>query len=101
MKVAVSSESKDENSQVSQMSGRAPFYLLFDNGKLVKVLKNPFRVGGGGAGFSVARMLADEKVEMVISGNFGGNMKSALESKGIEYREMQEVNVREALEAIK
>lgn len=101
MKVAISSENKDENSDVSIVSGRAPFYLLFDNGKLVKILKNPFRVGGGGAGFSVAQMLADEEVEVVISGKFGENMKGALKSKCIKYREMKDIKIREALEAIK
>jgi len=98
MKIAVSSNSKDENSQISEMSGRAPYYLIFEYGKLLKTIKNPFRIGGGGAGFGVAEMLSDEKVEMVVSGRFGGNMRGALEAKGIKYKEMSGITVKQALE---
>ena len=98
MKIAISSEGKDENSQVSQMSGRAPYYLIFENGKLTKTIKNPFRIGGGGAGYSVAEMLSEEKVNLVISGKFGGNMVSALKTKGIKSKEMSGITVKEALE---
>ena len=98
MKIAISSEGKNENSQVSQMSGRAPYYLIFENKKLTKTIKNPFRIGGGGAGYSVAEMLSEEKVNLVISGKFGGNMVSALETKGIKSKEMSGITVKEALE---
>ncbi|MCD6478059.1 MAG: NifB/NifX family molybdenum-iron cluster-binding protein [Candidatus Aenigmarchaeota archaeon] len=100
MRVAVSSVGKDENSQISMAGGRAPYYLIFEDGKLVKVISNPFRIGGGGAGFGVAEMLADEGVDVVISGKFGGNMKGALESKGIKYKEMLNITVKEAIEKL-
>ena len=57
MKVAISSVGKDENSKVSMAGGRAPYYLIFEDRKLVKVMSNPFRVGGGGAGFAVGSIL--------------------------------------------
>ncbi len=101
MKIAISSVGKDENSKVSMAGGRAPYYLIFEDRKLVKVMSNPFRVGGGGAGFSVAEMLADEGVDMVVSGKFGGNMKGALEAKGIKYKEMPDVNVKEVVRCFK
>ncbi|RLJ00962.1 MAG: hypothetical protein DRP06_00600 [Candidatus Aenigmatarchaeota archaeon] len=98
MKIAISSEGKDENSKVSQMSGRAPYYLIFENKKLIKTIKNPFRMGGGGAGFGVAEMLSEENVNLVISGKFGGNMVSTLETKGIKSKELSGIMVKEALE---
>lgn len=101
MKVAISSDGKDENSKISQSSGRAPYYLIFENGKLIKTLKNPFRFGGGGAGFGVAEVLSDEGVEMVISGKFGQNMIDTLKSKGIKYKEFSNIAVKEALKKIK
>jgi len=73
MRIAIASDGKDENAKVSKVSGRAPYYLIFEDGKLTKAIKNPFRIGGGGAGFGVAEMLSDEKVEIVISGKFGTN----------------------------
>lgn len=100
MRIAIASNGKDENAKVSKVSGRAPYYLIFEDGKLTKAIKNPFRIGGGGAGFGVAEMLSDEKVEIVVSGKFGTNMVNALKSKGMRYRELSGMTVREALKSI-
>jgi len=100
MKIAISSECEDENSKISHVSGRAPYYLIFENSELKKTIKNPFRIGGGGAGFGIAEMLSDEGVDLVVSGSFGHNMISALEAKGIKYKEMSGVNAKEALKQI-
>lgn len=98
MKIAVASMGKDENSKVSEVSGRAPYYLIFEGKKLVKTIKNPFAVGGGGAGFGVAQMLANEDVKLVVSGKFGANMVGALEAKGIKIKEAEDKKVKEVLE---
>ena len=87
MKIAIASEGKDENSEISQKGGRAPYYIIFENKKLVETIKNPFASGSGGAGFSVAYMLAEKNVNLVIAGKVGGNMISALKEKGIEFKE--------------
>ena len=100
MRIAIASDGEEENSHVSETGGRAPYYIVFEDGKLVKTIKNPFRVGGGGAGFAVASMLADEKIDIVVSGNFGQNMKGALEEKGIKYKEMHNISVKDALEEL-
>jgi len=89
MKIAVASEGKDESSKVSLMGGRAPYYLIFENGKLVETIKNPFAVGGGGAGWSIAYMLAEKKVDLVICGKIGHNMETALKEKGIKFQEAE------------
>ena len=87
MKIAVASEGKDLDSEISGQGGRAPFYLVFEDKKLIETIKNPFVAGGGGAGFSVAYMLAEKKVELVIAGKLGGNMVFALKDKGMEIKE--------------
>ena len=89
MKIAIASENKDVNSEISLRGGRAPYYLIFENENLVETIKNPFAVGGGGAGFSVAYMLADKNVDLVIIGRAGGNMQFALKEKGIKFEERQ------------
>lgn len=98
MKIAIAAAKKDENSEISEVSGRAPYYLIYENKELVKTIKNPFAVGGGGAGFGVAKMVADEKVDLIIAGKFGGNMAMALDQKGIKYKEVQGKTVKECLE---
>lgn len=97
MKIAIASTGKDESSEVSPVSGRAPYYLIFEDKKLVKSIKNPFAIGGGGAGFSVAQMLSNEGVDVIVSGRFGPNITMALEQKGIKIMVMTGKTVKEAL----
>jgi len=98
MKIAIASSGKDENAQVSPVSGRAEFYLLFEDKKLIETISNPFQHGGGGAGIGVAQMLANKGVELIISGKFGPNMTTFLDEKGIKYKIVQDKTVKEALE---
>ena len=98
MKIAIASTGKTSDSQVSSAGGRAPFYLIFENNKLVKEISNPFRIGWWGAGFSVARILINEKVDLVISGNFGPNMLNALREKNIKVKIETGKTVKEAIE---
>lgn len=88
MKIAIAGAGKTKNDDVSDRAGRAPFYLIFDESReLLEVIDNPFSFGGGGAGFSVAKMLADKDVNLVIAGKFGPKMTGALEERGLEYHE--------------
>lgn len=89
MKIAIASVSRDENAEISPRPGRARFYLLFDEkSTLLEVISNPFSRGGGGAGFGVAKMLADKGVDIVVGGQFGENMEGALRERGLKYYEM-------------
>jgi len=89
MKIAVAAVGRDETSEISPRSGRSKFYLIFnEKGDLLEVISNPFSRGGGGAGFGVAKMLADKGVAIVIGGAFGGNMEEILKARGLMYREM-------------
>ena len=100
MRIAVASTGKDENSEISPRPGRSRFYLLFDSqGHLLEVVSNPFSRGGGGAGFGVAKMLADKGVDIVVGGRFGENMQAVLAERSLTYYQMSG-NVREALEAL-
>lgn len=97
MKLAIASLGEKETDIVSPVAGRAPFYLFFKDKKLVKVQKNPFVYGGGGAGFAVAKMLADEKVEVVVTGHLGPNMITALKEKNIKALKARDMTVKQAL----
>lgn len=100
MKIAVAATGKDEKSDVSEMAARAPYYIIFnEKGELQESIKNPFAIGGGGAGFGVAKMLADKGVDMVIAGAFGGNMTGAMEERGLEYNQATGNAKKAALEA--
>ena len=58
MKIAIAAESGHANTVVSQAGGRAPYYLIFEDGVLEESIKNPFARGSGGAGFSAKPVLA-------------------------------------------
>lgn len=90
MLIAIATTKKNENSQISSQAGLAPYYLIFNQqGELIEAIKNPFTVGGGGAGFAVAKMLADKQVNLVIAGKFGPNMIGALEERNVKFKEKQ------------
>jgi predicted Fe-Mo cluster-binding NifX family protein len=89
MKIAIASIDGKEDGDVSPQAGRAPFYLIYEDGKLIETIKNPFAFGGGGAGFGVAKMVADKGVEKIIAGRFGPNMVAGLEERGVKHEEAQ------------
>ena len=100
MRVAIASNGEDENSEVSSVGARAPFFLIFEDKKLVKTITNPFRVGGGGAGFSVAQMLANEKIELIVAGRIGPNMEMALKEKGVKIKITENKIVKQVLKEL-
>jgi len=100
MKVAIASTGKGEYSMVSEVSGRAMYYLVYENKKLMKTIRNPFSKGGGGAGFGVVQMLANEGVEAIASGKCGANMVAAMKDKGLKYIEVHGLTVKQAVGAI-
>ncbi len=89
MKIAIASDNDSINSLVSDKGGRAPFYLVFENSKMIESLKNPFATGGGGAGFSVAYMLADKGIEKLYASELGKNMLNALAERGVAYEKVE------------
>lgn len=100
MRIAVASEGKDLDSLVSNVSGRAPYYLVVEDNKIVQTIKNPFAVGGGGAGLGVAKMLKNQNIGIVISQKFGPKMISALNDYGIKQKEVDEISVKDSLKVI-
>lgn len=74
----------DEKADIAENAARAPYFLVFEDDKLVKVIKNPFTTWGG-AGFAVADLLHDEWCKKFMAKKIGDNMKSALDNHGILY----------------
>jgi len=86
MVIAIASTKSDLKGDISEQGGRAPYYLLIDEkNEILEVWKNPFAKGGGGAGFSVAKVLEQKNIRKLVAGKIGDNMQGALEQKNIEY----------------
>lgn len=97
MRIAIGSEGKTDEDLVSDVCGRASFFQIYENGELLEVIKNPFKIGGGGAGSSVAKMLIDKGVKKIICGKLGPNMVQWLEDKNIPYQELKGMPVKELI----
>jgi len=98
--IAVAADGMSEGGDVSAKGARAPYYLLYGaEGNFSESVPNPFAVGGGGAGFSVAKMLADLSVGTFVAGEIGGNMTDALAERGIRFVE-RTGSVAEALSGV-
>lgn len=86
--IAVAAESSNDSSQISNLAGRAPYFLIFDSdGEFIKSIKNPAQNQKGGASSSVTALLKKESVKTLIAVKFGSKMETNLKAVGIEYSE--------------
>jgi len=88
MKVAVSSTGKDLNSNVSNVFGRCPYFVIaeIEKKKIVKTeaIENTSFDKMGGAGISTAQAIAEKDVKAVITGNVGPRASDVLRQFKIE-----------------
>ncbi len=99
MIVAVSSEGPTIEANVSPRFGRCPYFVMADtNGPAFRVVENPAALRGSGAGIQAARLLSEEKVEYVLTGECGPNAVEALTAAGIRVAAGTSGIVREAIE---
>ena len=100
MRIAVSSQGSDLTSKVDPRFGRAPYFLVFDTGDdSFDVVNNEQNVNAAqGAGIQAAENVAREKVDMIVSGNFGPKAFRALNAAGIKIALWADGTVSEAIE---
>lgn len=101
MKVAIASTGENLNSQASPVFGRSSHLILVNvvdgDFKDVKAIPNPATNATGGAGIQTARIVGDEKAEVVISGSVGPNAFEVLNQLGIKAYKMVPGTVEENL----
>jgi predicted Fe-Mo cluster-binding NifX family protein len=100
MKIALSSMGKDIESDVSDIFARCPYFVIADikDQKIneIEVVKNEGANQMGGAGISMAQLMAEKDVKAVITGNVGPRAFEVLKQFNIEiYR--GEGKVKEAI----
>ena len=101
-RIAVASSGAELNSKLSDLAARAPYFLIFTlDGELYDTIKNPFSLGGGGAGFSVARILSEKDVTDFICTKAGGNLEKAFKDENIKiHLASPELTVKESLSLV-
>lgn len=88
MKIAISSTGKNIESNVSDVFGRCPYFIIaeIEDGKIKKTeaIKNESADQLGGAGISAARLMAEKGVNAVITGSTGPRALDVLRQFKIE-----------------
>lgn len=85
MRVCISATGKNLDAVLDPRFGRAVYFLIVDNqGRLIKAIKNTGVQAMQGAGITAAQIVAQEKVNVVISGNVGPKALMVLGSSGIK-----------------
>ena len=83
-KIAVAANDKTPSAAVSKQAGLAPFFLFFDGkGKMTEAIENPYK-DKEGAGKSVAELLGNKGVTVVVAEEFGSQIVEVMKRKGIK-----------------
>jgi predicted Fe-Mo cluster-binding NifX family protein len=100
MKIAVTSMGTDLDAELDPRFGRAQYVLILDSdGTVLEVIDNSAnRNAMRGAGIQAGKMIADRKVEVLITGHCGPNAFRTLQAAGVKIGTEQGGTVREALD---
>lgn len=97
-KIFVAAKGNTDASEVSEVAARAPYFLIFEkSGKFLGALENPYMASRGGAGTAVVSFLEQKGATMLVAGEFGRNMTSAMSSRGMRFLKFQG-SAKEAME---
>ena len=85
MKVAITSTDDNVESIIDPRFGRCTFFTIYDTeSHAIEFLKNPAKESSEGASSAAVQFIAKQKVNKVISGDFGIKIKSLFDSLHIE-----------------
>jgi len=85
MKICITSTGPDLNSMIDPRFGRCQYFIITDEkGKLIESIKNTGVRASGGAGITAAQIIANEKIDVIITGNIGPNAFSVLSGSNIK-----------------
>jgi len=99
MKIAISSTGKDLDAQVDPRFGRCQYFIIVEPKSLeYNVFENPNIDAAGGAGIQSGRMMADNGVKAVLTGNVGPNAFQTLTAAKVEIITGISGTVREAVQ---
>ena len=104
MKICISSTGPNLTDQVDARFGRCPYFLIIDtdNSKLLKSIVNQSAHNMQGAGITAAQLVANKKVDAIITGNIGPNAFNMLGMSGVKiYTGVFNMSAEQALDEFK
>ena len=101
MKIAVSSQGTDLDSQIDPRFGRAAYLLIIDTvSSGIEVIDNAENLNAfKGAGIQAAAMVSDSGAEVLLTGFCGPNAFKTLQTAGVKVANDVTGTVREAVNA--
>jgi predicted Fe-Mo cluster-binding NifX family protein len=102
MKICITSQGDNLESQVDPRFGRCRYFIIVDPETMeFEAIKNPNTDAFGGAGTDSAQLIASKGVEVVLTGDVGPNASRALESAGIKIVTGIAGSIKDAIEKYK
>ncbi len=102
MKICITAESNNLDSQVDSRFGRCQNFIIVDTDTLeYEVIGNTNVESTGGAGIQSGQIVAAKQVKAVLTGNVGPNAFQTLQAAGIEIFTGVSGTIREAVEKFK
>jgi predicted Fe-Mo cluster-binding NifX family protein len=86
MKTIIASLNEWEKYEIANNAARAPFFILLEDEKYIKSIKNPF-TSWWWAGYAAAELLKNEWCELFIAWKIWWNLQNKLEEYWIKYEE--------------
>jgi len=111
MRMMITAQGADINSQVNSQFGRSPYFVFFETDDEMlehyQALPNPALSASAGAGIQAAQLVVDQGAQAVITGNVGPNAMQVLRAADVAVYSIPSADdtprwtLREAVEAFK
>lgn len=102
MKICVTSQGENLDSEVDSRFGRSHYFIIVDSENLdFESIKNPNIEAVGGAGIQSAQLIANKGAKVLLTGHCGPNGFHTLNAAGVEVIVGASGTVKEAIEKYK
>jgi predicted Fe-Mo cluster-binding NifX family protein len=102
VKIAITAKGSELSSQVDPRFGRAAYFIIYDtdDNSFEAVSNQENATAAQGAGVQAAQIVANRRVDWVVSGNMGPKAFSALKAAGAKIASWSDGTVEDAIELV-